>query len=156
MVSHWSLSDNKSPQVSRTPLSILNDLNNVVVWIVSTHPLISKFSSPFISPFVTVLRVPITIGITVTFIFHSFFNSLARFNYLSFLTIFQFYFVVCWDSKVHNFARSLFFLILLLGLVVWPRLGDPFICQNPIGVCASHSQGEILGCAYIICLYGQI
>ena len=40
MVFHWSLSGNKSPQVSRTLLSILADLNNAVVWMVSTHPLI--------------------------------------------------------------------------------------------------------------------
>ena len=31
MVSHWSLSDSKSPQISRTLLSIQNDLKNAVV-----------------------------------------------------------------------------------------------------------------------------
>ena len=35
MVSPWKMSDSKSPQVSRTLLSILIDLNNAVVWIVS-------------------------------------------------------------------------------------------------------------------------
>ena len=35
MVFHWSLSDSKSPQVSRTFSSILADLNNAVVWIFS-------------------------------------------------------------------------------------------------------------------------
>ena len=45
MVSHWSLRDNKSPQVSRTLLSILADLNNTVVWLVTTCLLISKSSS---------------------------------------------------------------------------------------------------------------
>ena len=34
-------------QVSRTLLSILAVLNNAVVWMVSTLPLTSKFSSPF-------------------------------------------------------------------------------------------------------------
>ena len=38
----WSLSDCKSPQVSRTLLGILADLNKVVVWSVSTCPLISN------------------------------------------------------------------------------------------------------------------
>ena len=38
MVFHWSLSDNKSPQVSRTLLSILAVLNNAVIWMVSTRP----------------------------------------------------------------------------------------------------------------------
>ena len=45
MVFHRSLSDNKSPQVSRTLLNILANLNNPVVWIVSIHPLISNSSS---------------------------------------------------------------------------------------------------------------
>ena len=53
MAFHWSLSDNKSPQVSRTLLSILAVLNDVVVWMVSTRPPISKSSSSFNSPLVT-------------------------------------------------------------------------------------------------------
>ena len=72
MVSHGSLSDNKSPPLSRTILSILADLNNAAVWMISTRPLISKFSSPCTNPLVTVPREPITIGIIVTFMFHSF------------------------------------------------------------------------------------
>ena len=47
MVFHWSLSDNKSPQVDKTLLSILADFNNIVAWVVSTRPLISKSSSFF-------------------------------------------------------------------------------------------------------------
>ena len=46
MVSHRSLSDSRYPQVSRTLLSILADLNNALVWIVSIRPHISKSSSP--------------------------------------------------------------------------------------------------------------
>ena len=38
MIFHWSLSDSKSPQVSRTLLSILAVLNNAVVRLVSTRP----------------------------------------------------------------------------------------------------------------------
>ena len=76
MVSHWNLSDRKSPQVSRTLLSILADVNNVVVSIVSTRPLIFMSCSPYTNPLVIVPSAPITIGITVTFMFHSFiFNS---------------------------------------------------------------------------------
>ena len=63
MVFHWSLSDRKSPQVSRTLLSILAVLNNAVVWMVSTRPPTSKSSSPFSNPVVTVPNAPITIGI---------------------------------------------------------------------------------------------
>ena len=53
----------KSPEIS----SILANLNNAVVWMVSTHSFISKSSSPCINPLVTVPRAPITIGIIVTF-----------------------------------------------------------------------------------------
>ena len=83
MVFHWSLSDCKSPQISRSFLSILANLNNAVVWMVSTHPLISKSSSPYTNPFVTVPSATITIGVTVTFTFHRFFSSQARLKYLS-------------------------------------------------------------------------
>ena len=38
---HWSLRDSKSPQVSRTALSILAGLKNAVVSMASAHPLFS-------------------------------------------------------------------------------------------------------------------
>ena len=78
MVAHCSLSDSNSPHVSGTLLSILTVLNNAVVWMVSTRPLILKSSNPFTNPLVTIPRAPIAIGITITFMFHSFFNFLAR------------------------------------------------------------------------------
>ena len=83
MVFHWRLSDSKFPQVSRTLLSILAVFNNAVVWMVSTRSPTSKSSRPFNNHLVTVPKAPITIGIIVTFMFHSFFNSLARSRYLS-------------------------------------------------------------------------
>ena len=87
MVFHWRLSDSKSPQVSRTLLSILAVFNNAVVWMVSTRPPTSKSSRPFNNPLVTVPKAPITIGIIVTFIFHRFFFSIllqGRGTYLFF------------------------------------------------------------------------
>ena len=45
-----SLSDNKSSQFSRTFLSILADLKNAVVWMVSLIPQFSNFSSLFSKP----------------------------------------------------------------------------------------------------------
>ena len=90
MVFYKSFSDRKSPQVSRTLLSILADLNNAAVWTVSTRPVISKSSSSRTNPSVTIPRSPITFGIIVTFMIHSFFgfffNSLARLGYLSFFS----------------------------------------------------------------------
>ena len=79
----WSLRDSRSPQVSRTLLSILAVLNNAVIWIVSTSPPTSKSSRPFNNPLVI---VPITIGTIATFMFNSFFNFLATSRYLSFFS----------------------------------------------------------------------
>ena len=80
-VSWWSFT---GVWASRTLLSILVVLNNVVVWMVSTPPPKSKSSSLFSNPLATVPNVPITIGIIVICMFHSFFNSLSRSWYLSF------------------------------------------------------------------------
>ena len=87
MVFHWSLSDSKSPQVSWARLRILAVFSNAVFWIVSTCPPTSKFSRPFNNPLGIVPNAPITIGTIVTFMFHSFLNSLARSRYLSFIII---------------------------------------------------------------------
>ena len=46
MVFYWSLSDSTSPKLSRTILSILANLKNVIDMMVSIRPLISKSSSP--------------------------------------------------------------------------------------------------------------
>ena len=78
MVFHWSLTDSKPPQVSRNLLSILTVLNNAVVWIVSTRPPTSKSFSPFSNPLVTVPNAPITIGINVTCMFHSFLSFFSH------------------------------------------------------------------------------
>ena len=80
---HWSLCNRKSPQVSRTLLSILADFNSSVVWMVSILLLISSSSSLFPRFWIIVSRTPTMIGITVTLIIHTFFSSLARSRYLS-------------------------------------------------------------------------
>ena len=111
MVFHWCLSDSKSPQVFRTRLRILAVLSNAVVWIVSTRPLTSKSTSPFNSPFVYVPNAPITIGIIVTFMFHTFFNSLARSRYLSFFSL-SFSFIQP-GQQSPQFCKFFFFLIII-------------------------------------------
>ena len=112
MVFHWSLSDSKSPQVSRTLLSILAVFNNAVVWMVSTRSPTSKSSRLFNNPLVTVPKAPITIGIIVTFMFHSFFNSLARSRYLSlFSHSFSF---IQWSARTTKWTILQIFLLLLI------------------------------------------
>ena len=114
MVFHRSLSDSKSPQVSRTLLSILAVLNNAVVWMVSTRPPTSKSSSSFSNPLVTVPNAPITIGIIITCMFHSFFSSLARSRYLSFFSH-SFSFIL-WSAGTakSTILQVLFYLLIII------------------------------------------
>ena len=113
MVFHWSLSDSKSPQVSRTRLSILAVLSDAVVWIVSTRTPTSKSSRPFNNPLVTVPNAPITIGTIVTFMFHSFFNSLARSRYLSFFSL-SFRFILSSAGTAKSTILQILFLLLII------------------------------------------
>ena len=91
---YLSLSDSKSPHVSRTLLTILADLNNVVTLMVSTSPLISTSSCPFLTPLGIIPCAAFTTGITVTFIYIYIYiyiySSLSRFRYLS-------HFSLCFD-----------------------------------------------------------
>ena len=157
MVFHWRLSDSKSPQVSRTLLSTLAILNNVVVWIVSPCPPISKSSSPFNNPLVTVPKAPITIGIIVTFMFYSFFNSLARSKPLFFFSLS--FNSILWSTRI---AKSTILQVLSFFVDYYKvcssgrELGDLCVCHSPIGVYVPHSPGQMLGCAYTVCSYGQI
>ena len=113
MVFPWSLSDSKSPQVSRTLLSILAVFNNVVIWIFSARPPTSKSSRPFNNPLVTVPKAPVTIGIIVTFMFHCFFNSLARSRYLS-LFSHSFSFILWSAGTAKSTILQIFFFCWLL------------------------------------------
>ena len=129
MVFHWSVSDSKSPQVSRTRLRIMAVLSNAVLWVVSSRPPTSKSSRPFNNPLVIVPKAPITSGIIVTFMFHRFFNSLARSRYLSFFSL-SFRFIL-WSAGTakSTILRILFFLLLIIMRSgFWPGLGDPFGC----------------------------
>ena len=98
MVFHWSLSESKSPQVSRTLLSILAVLNNAVVWMVSTRPPTTKSSSPFSKHACSTV----------------FFNSLARSRYLSFF-LHSFSFIL-WSAGTakSTILQVLFFLLIII------------------------------------------
>ena len=131
MVFHWSLSDSKFPRVSRTLLSILVVLSNVVVWMVSTRPPTSKSSSPISNPLVTVPNAPITIGIIITFMFHSLFNSQARSWYLSFFSH-SFSFIL-WLART---AESTILHILFFMVIIWSGL----LAEIRGSVCMSKSH----------------
>ena len=144
MVFHSCLSDTKFSQVSKTLHSILADRNNALYWIVSPRPLISKSSSPCTNPLVTVSRALIITGITVTFVFHSFFSSLARSMYLSLFSLsFSFNLWSAGTVKSTIWQLHVLFCWLTLGQVVWPRLNDPFQFQNPKEFYTSHFLGGL-------------
>ena len=87
--------------------------------MVSTRLPNSKSSSPISYPFVTVPNAPIKIGIIVTRMVHSFFNSLARSRYLSFFSH-SFHFIL-WlaGTAKSTILQVLFFLLIIIrsGLV---------------------------------------
>ena len=148
MVFHWSFSKRKSSQVSRTLLSILADLNNVVAFMVSTCSFISKSSRLFASLLGIVPSDQITIGITAIFMVHSLFNSLVRTRYISlFLLSFNF---TLWSPVQQSLlfgSFSFFFFLQSLSLFVWPRLGHLLVSQNTGELCSHNSSGLILVCA---------
>ena len=135
MVFHWSLSDSKSSQVSRTLLSILAVLNNVVVWMVSTCPPTSKSSSPFSNPLVTVPNASITISIIVTGMFHGLFNSQARSWHLSFFSHSLSF--ILWSAGT---AKSTILQVLFLLLIII-RFG--LLAENRWSVCMSKSHRNL-------------
>ena len=149
MVFHWSLSDSKSHHVSKTLLSILAVLNNAVVWMVCTPPPTSKSSSPFNNPLVTVPNAPITICKIVTFMFHSFFNSLARSRYLSFFSL-SFSFIL-WSAGTAK--STILYVLFLLLIIVRSGLLDEIrwsvrMLKSHRSLCVSFSRTATGLCTY--------
>ena len=94
--------------------------------MVSTRLVFSESSSTFNNTSVTVPKAPIKFGIIATFMF---LNPSIPLQAPGISFFFQFYSVVSRDSKFHNFASFVFFAFWLsLCLVVFLRLGDPFVC----------------------------
>ena len=156
MVFHWCLRDGKPPQVPMTLLGILAYFNNAVIWTISTRSVSSKSFSPCTILLVTVLRVSISIGMIVSFMFHSYFKSLVRSRYLSHFS--HFFNFTPWSSGSAKsiILQVLSFLLLIISPFVLPRLGDSFVFQNPTGACISYPPVQILACAYTICSHSQI
>ena len=123
--------------VSWTLLSILTNLNNTVVWMFSTRPLISKSSSHRTQPLVTPPTASIILGVTTHWCSIVLFNALSSFNIkqvllFSFFLFFFFFFLLILTKSSH------------LTEIRWP------ICiKNHRELCASHFQGQIPGCAFV-------
>ena len=130
MVFLWNLTGRKSSNVSRTLPSILTDLNNAVVWRVSSCPLISKSSSPFTNVFEIVSSgAPISAFFTVTLTFHRFFySSLERSIYLFFFSLSFVFTLTSAGTAKSTIWQVLFLCWLSLGLVFWPELWK---CNQP-------------------------
>ena len=113
--------------------------------MVSTRPPNSKSSSSFNNPLVTVSKAPITIGMIVTFMFHSFFNSLSKVEVLIHLfTFFQ------PGQQNSQFCKFSFFLkiIIRFGLLAEIRWSICMLkshrslcvsfCRTDAGLCIYH------------------
>ena len=157
MVFHWSLSESKSLQVSKNLLTIVAVLNNSVVWMVSIRPPTTKSSSLFNSPLVTVPKAPITIDIIVTFMFHGFFNSLARSRYLSFFSH-SFSFIL-WSARIakSTILQILFFSIIIIrsGLLAGIRWS---VCMSKShrNLCVSFSRTNAGLCIYHLFVWSNL
>ena len=81
--------------------------------MVSACPPISNFSSPLSEPLGTVLSVPITVDITVTFLFHSFLSFLARSKYLSLFSLSWIFTLWSTGTTKSTIQRVLFFLLII-------------------------------------------
>ena len=127
MVFQWRLIDSKSPQVSRTFIIILADHSNGVIWMVPSRPLISMSFCHLVS----LPSAPITIGTTVTFMFHSF--LVLRQGLVIYLS-FRFSWVLSSgqpEGLGPLFSRFSFLCWLSLDLVIWLILDDLFVSKIP-------------------------
>ena len=140
-VSWWFYSgvsgESKSPQISRTLLNILSDLNNSVVWIVSTS---SNF--PVLQSLYQYFRDCSECSDYNWYHYHLHVPYLSLFP-LSFNLFFG---LPGWRSPL--FGWFSFFCWRSQGLVVWPKLDELLVPQNHRELCASHSPRGFLGWAY--------
>ena len=146
-VFHWSLSDSKSPEVSKTLLSTLANLGNAVVWMVLILFLISNSFSLSSKTFRALSSAPITIHITDSLIFHSF---LVLCQGPSTCLSFCFLFLFSDQSEVWNPVDCKFFLFLLITISSSFLEGIRFVSILPRGSYTSDSQRCTLVCPYII------
>ena len=154
MVFPWSLSDSKSPGLFSVfwPFSLM-----LLFW---WSPIVRQLPSPpvpFYNPLVTVPKAPITIGIIVTFMFHSFFNSLARSRYLSFFSH-SFSFILWSAGTAKSTILQMFFFLLIIirsGLLAEIRWS---VCKSKFhrSLCALFSRTAAGLCIYHLFVWSNL
>ena len=153
MASHRSSSNSQSPQVSRILLSILADLNNAVVWMVSTHPL---FSSGTSCPWTNCTKSTNYNWYHSYFHVTQFFQFSSKVEVLIFLfAFFLFYPVVSWDSKVHKSVSSFFFLLTRSGCLAEIRWSI-CISKSQRCLCIFFSGTDAGLCIYHLFLWSNL
>ena len=100
---YWSLNEIKSLQFFRNLFSIVADLNNFVVCMISIPSLISNSSNLCSKPFGALPNEPTANGISITLMFE-FFGKVQVFFYL--FTFLYFHSVVRRNGKIHKTASS--------------------------------------------------
>ena len=120
------LRSSKFPQVSTTLLSILADLSHPVVCSVLISFLISNTISLFAKPLKNVSKVASSMDITITFVFHCFFSSLAWSKHLSIFLLFLF--SLCCLLENQYLLKGETLMKITLGLLA--GLDDPFVCKS--------------------------
>ena len=147
----------KWQQVSSSLLGSSQYLNNTVVWMVSPRPPISKSFSPWYYPSVTVPRAPITMGIIITFMFLSCFNSLARSRYLSFRSLSVNYILWSAGTAKSSIMQVLFFLLIIiksgrLAEIRW----SVFISESQRSLYVSFCRTEARLCIYHLFVWSNL
>ena len=129
MFFHWSLSDSKFPQISRTLLSIRTDLNCAMVYMVLILPLISSSLSLLSRSVRSLPKLSTIIDIPVTFMFY---NSQARSKNLS---IFSFTFTFTLFSTGTAKSITSFFVVNQYNVwFLWLQMSDPFVSNEKLEV----------------------
>ena len=128
--------------------------------MVATRPPTSKSYRPSNIPLVTGPSALITIGIIITFMFHIFFNSLARSRYLSFFSH-SFSFIL-WSAQTANstILQFLFFLLLLLTIIRFGLLVEIrcYVCMSKFhwSLCVSFSRTGAGLCIYHLFVWSNL
>ena len=125
--------------------------------MVFTRPSTSKSSSPLNNPLVSVLKSAIMIGISVTFMLHSFFQFSTKFE--AFILLFSFFQFILWSPEIAQFTilQVLFFLLIIIssGLLAEIRWS---VCMSMShrGLCVSFSKTDAGLCIHQFFIWSNL